>query len=70
MDPNETLNMIREAINDSRAWDAIELFEDLDRWLSRGGFLPAEWKHSPLIPKEISRTDPDKPFGNVGYGNY
>jgi hypothetical protein len=53
MDPNETLRQIREAIAD--AWaapfdeqfthlvDVVELFQDLDAWLSRGGFKPSDW---------------------------
>jgi hypothetical protein len=24
--------------------EALEAFDELDRWLSRGGFAPAEWK--------------------------
>lgn len=53
MDPNETL----QRIHDARArWvgttgatavealiDMAEAFEELDRWLSRGGFLPEAW---------------------------
>ena len=55
MDPNETLKLIREAVSRvqaSRSWDMdcaelgdrlANLVEDLDEWLSNGGFLPSEW---------------------------
>ena len=43
MDPNETLRMLRRAI-ERREIDAIEdLFDALDIWLSSGGFLPDDW---------------------------
>lgn len=28
------------------AYDLIEAFDTLDRWLSGGGFLPAAWRHT------------------------
>lgn len=49
MDPNETLRMLRRwaAGMADPAWtseeDAQNAFTDLDEWLSKGGFLPAEW---------------------------
>lgn len=52
MDPNTTLNTIREAIedwNDGRIDDREALaclvgdIDALDEWLTRGGFLPADW---------------------------
>jgi hypothetical protein len=54
VDPNETLQRLREACRDLRqassiaqSDDAAELLaehaESLDEWLTRGGFLPAEW---------------------------
>jgi hypothetical protein len=50
MDPNAALSFIRElateALNsgdDSLAFKALERFEELDEWLSRGGFLPTSW---------------------------
>lgn len=55
MDPNETLKQLRELLgrdNTPRSVtaklctlaDAEELFQALDEWLSKGGFLPEEWK--------------------------
>lgn len=58
MDPNETLQIMRELSrrtettggcpgdNDmlvDAAYKFSELFDALDRWLSDGGFLPDEW---------------------------
>jgi hypothetical protein len=52
MDPNETLDQllaIAERIHDGdeRPHDAGELadlLDNLDHWLSKGGFLPDRWK--------------------------
>jgi hypothetical protein len=50
MDPNETLKALRGDVaafladqdpDDARL--VVERFEELDAWLSRGGFLPAAW---------------------------
>lgn len=54
MDPNTLLNELRDlakAINsgDADEQDAClfaEKFEDLDGWIGRGGFLPADWSKS------------------------
>lgn len=50
VDPNETLRMLREAsrdiLNGGEEWDGhdvAEMFEALDGWITRGGFLPREW---------------------------
>jgi hypothetical protein len=55
MDPNATLAELRglierwQAAGSRGTWDehdsdrAIELTADLDRWISRGGFLPRDW---------------------------
>ncbi len=51
MDPNNTLQRIRELVGKPNypieldtAWDDLtELVESLDDWLSRGGFLPEDW---------------------------
>jgi len=56
MDPNTALQNAREALarreaaysdrsteENSAADDLAESFEALDAWLSKGGFLPAEW---------------------------
>jgi hypothetical protein len=52
MDPNAALANLRAALDPERGDspgfedaldDAIEAFAALDEWLSKGGFLPAEW---------------------------
>lgn len=49
MDPNATLSELRQAIPNAVDGDnaesvrAAELFQALDDWLSRGGFLPEAW---------------------------
>jgi hypothetical protein len=54
MDPNETLKIIRDALEASREAaykeDAFAqmacaqaAFEDLDEWLTYGGFPPKDW---------------------------
>jgi hypothetical protein len=62
MDPNAALAELRTFL---RQWEAsareqrpieeydraIELARDLDEWLSRGGFLPAEWDHAYHAPR-------------------
>lgn len=53
MDPEETLrrlrvlaeNAINDAVADEDAVEMAELFQAMDGWLSKGGFLPAAWKH-------------------------
>lgn len=52
VDPNAALENAREAIRriqtekdtDAYVADLVDAFEALDGWLSRGGFLPEEWK--------------------------
>ena len=56
MDPNETLRRMRAAIRAYRRGErllvdgtdagdrAVEYAEDLDKWLSGGGFLPDAWQ--------------------------
>ncbi len=55
MDPNTTLQRIREALAAYKrttnpdaagavAQDAIEAIQDLDTWLSKGGALPKAWE--------------------------
>jgi hypothetical protein len=50
MDPNALLQWLRELSDDVNAGDgkaAAELagcFQDLDRWLCKGGLAPAEWR--------------------------
>ncbi len=58
MDPNETLLTLRrlaswlsdgngnEVTREEAGRELAEAFESLDTWLSRGGFLPDEWRHA------------------------
>ena len=60
MDPNVTLAKIRTHVWEAKerkgdhgvyAWNleqACHLFEDLDAWVSAGGFLPHAWESAPL----------------------
>jgi hypothetical protein len=51
MDPNATLTRLRELVAAERRGpltpdqgrDFAELFDALDEWIVRGGFLPADW---------------------------
>lgn len=43
MDPNKTLTDLRAALEDDDLETSFELFDALDRWLSTGGFKPADW---------------------------
>lgn len=43
MDPNETLKNLRKYASDTGG-EFGEQFEALDEWLSKGGFLPADWQ--------------------------
>lgn len=47
MDPDETLNNIRDILDtkvDPDYDQLSELFKGLDDWLCAGGFLPHDWK--------------------------
>lgn len=47
MDPDETLNCIRDILDtlvDPDYDQLARLFESLDDWLCAGGFLPHDWK--------------------------
>jgi hypothetical protein len=67
MDPNQALTDAREAAkvadeaaegdsNDAEIdalRDALESYRALDEWLTRGGFLPTDWRDSrrrPIVP--------------------
>ncbi len=69
MDPNEALNMIKaerdrflDHYNEDQevalhaAYDLVMALDDLDQWISNGGFLPTAWRpqedHGPpdLLP--------------------
>ncbi len=54
MDPNATLDELRKRMAElgntgSFEWEfleldrMVELFQSLDQWISKGGFLPADW---------------------------
>lgn len=46
MDPNATLEEIKDHFAKGNYFSAAISFKDLDHWLSSGGFLPAVWmKH-------------------------
>lgn len=70
MDPNETLRMLHAAflrLDASPDGFALaecaaqvsELFESLDEWLSKGGFLPDAWDHS------ARQAEPEPDAGRV-----
>jgi hypothetical protein len=52
MDPDEVVRTIREIVQriteddhvESDLGELADAFESLDLWLSRGGFLPDDWK--------------------------
>jgi len=47
MDPNATLQEIRSLIDSENEYDRDRLaylVDVLDEWMSKGGFLPVEWK--------------------------
>lgn len=48
MDPNATLAQIRHMVKEGSFCEDFaeiaELIEALDEWLSKGGYLPAEWQ--------------------------
>jgi hypothetical protein len=57
MDPNTTLANIRAIITDidraatsgviiDLADELVWMVKDLDQWITRGGFLPAEWDNA------------------------
>lgn len=43
MDPTETLARIRTAIKAGEFEKACRMLEELDKWLSLGGFYPDDW---------------------------
>ena len=66
MDPNETLARLRTEMHDEQHFDAglvMELFDALDGWLSKGGFLPDAWTNGGHRGAKrvdiIHRRDPD-----------
>jgi hypothetical protein len=70
MDPNELLRLIRATIKQmnvdenhdvwvAHAVEVTEYFEALDEWLSKDGFLPADWM-----------AEEDKPRCTVEHGDW
>lgn len=50
MDPNVTLARLREKMQGNFIEsETRELFEALDGWLSKGGFLPDDWRRYPPV---------------------
>jgi hypothetical protein len=43
MDPNVTMQLLREALANNDVNEAVYLMKILDEWLSKGGFLPRAW---------------------------
>lgn len=46
MDPDAALQELRLMASDPNAFNFeqfVELFEGLDEWMSKGGFLPHDW---------------------------
>lgn len=52
MDPNELLRRMREYARQAEQGDSVRYnerairwcFQELDEWLSKGGFLPKDWE--------------------------
>lgn len=51
MDPNETLKDLREhakgcreTCRDDHCMNYADMIEELDEWLTKGGFLPEDWR--------------------------
>jgi hypothetical protein len=61
MDPDATLTLIRQALINDDPETACDLFQDLDNWISRGGFIPTDW-----VQPEIGRLQPA--WESYGYG--
>lgn len=76
MDPNATLEEIRNRVQDIRAatndGDAAEhalrlaeLVEAMDGWLSKGGFAPADWDHTVQVCQCCNTDELEDEKGNV-----
>jgi hypothetical protein len=50
MDPNATLELIRQALRDGDREAAREAAENLNEWIARGGFPPSD----PTWPDAVS----------------
>lgn len=43
MDPNECMEMLRQAQRDNNSEEELECYRNLDEWMRKGGFPPVEW---------------------------
>jgi hypothetical protein len=43
MDPNECIRLLRIAQRELDIETELEMYRNLDGWISNGGFLPKEW---------------------------
>lgn len=70
MDPTEVLDQIREATaiyqDDPGVWEGSNYPDelasrviDLDVWMSKGGFLPAQWCLQDAVPRGRPRRETD-----------
>lgn len=51
MDPNATLEQLREESRNNPDQDWTDLFLALDMWLTSGGFLPSDWQPAPTTER-------------------
>jgi hypothetical protein len=56
MDPNATLDLLRDELERGELECAAELFDALDTWLKRGGFLPSDWQAGQDAAKDATRA--------------
>src|ERR1044072_3656479 len=69
MDPDETLRRLRHwfasrewvEMSEEPGWEGLddirETFNNLDTWLSRGGYLPLAWRRVAEAPKKEASSD-------------
>lgn len=79
MDPNENLRRQRDMVeitlrnqegyvDPGDALELIQLMADLDEWLTKGGFLPAEWGKAQqfgTLPPAYALVNPKDKYGNT-----
>ncbi|QDF18543.1 hypothetical protein SEA_PUPPER_57 [Gordonia phage Pupper] len=70
MDPDKALEELRELADqaskgsDNAVWAMVQKFDDLDEWLSNGGFAPKAWRRRSRpdepdpTPVELARQNP------------
>jgi len=67
VDPNETLKMLRNMVKyhidgETTDWteavctlqEISETFDELDKWITNGGFFPEDWVRVPKAIREVS----------------